>query len=222
MYTKNLLLSKLLFFENKNQRKLPPSPPNSSILMPSEKYENFKRTGNDFVQKGLCELHSGSIIRQQHKHITTYPNACSPKPSLLLTHTIRSAGGLRTDRLAHSRAFLAAAAVPSEGIAELTASLARQLQQGSGVRGLLLHGVDGIGKTTLAAHIARSLQPPGAAAAAAAGLFAGGVYCVSIQAGADDNALAREQVRVLICRYHARLGHVSVILGVQSRCLLST
>jgi hypothetical protein len=150
-------------------------------------------------QHTICVPHSGLIIGQQHRSFTAHPTTRYSQPSLFLTHALLSAGGARTDRLAHSRAFLAAAAVaPAEGIADLTTSLAQQLQQGSGVRGLLLHGVGGIGKTTLAAHIARSMQPP-SAAAAAAGRFAGGVYCVSIQAGAADNVLARDQVRLLVC-----------------------
>ena len=36
---KNLLLSKMLFFENMDQRRKPPNPPASSILMPSKKYD---------------------------------------------------------------------------------------------------------------------------------------------------------------------------------------
>jgi DNA polymerase III delta prime subunit len=134
-------------------------------------------------------------------------------------HTFLSAGSVRTDRLAHSRAFLAAAAAPAEGIAELTTSLVQQLQQGSGVRGLLLHGVGGIGKTTLAAHVARSLQPSGAAAAA--GRFAGGVCCVSIQAGAADNAIARDQVWLLECRTHAEVTCVSCTSTCGSFCIRS-
>jgi SpoVK/Ycf46/Vps4 family AAA+-type ATPase len=69
LFTKNLLLSRLLFFENKNQRKLPPSPPNSSLLMPSKKYENFKRTENDFVQKGRFSIHEKIQMHQQQRFL---------------------------------------------------------------------------------------------------------------------------------------------------------
>jgi SpoVK/Ycf46/Vps4 family AAA+-type ATPase len=69
LFTKNLLLSKMLFFENKNQRKLPPSPPNSSILMPSKKYENFKRTENDFVQKGRFSMNEKIQMHQQQRFL---------------------------------------------------------------------------------------------------------------------------------------------------------
>nr|WVD55702.1 cell division protein [Tetradesmus sp. JML-2023c] len=69
LFTKNLLLSKMLFFENKNQRKLPPSPPNSSILMPSKKYENFKRTENDFIQKGRFSINEKIQMHQQQRFL---------------------------------------------------------------------------------------------------------------------------------------------------------
>nr|WVD55840.1 cell division protein [Tetradesmus sp. JML-2023a] len=69
LFTKNLLLSKMLFFENKNQRKLPPSPPNSSLLMPSKKYENFKRTENDFVQKGRFSINEKIQMHQQQRFL---------------------------------------------------------------------------------------------------------------------------------------------------------
>nr|WVD55910.1 cell division protein [Tetradesmus dimorphus] len=69
LFTKNLLLSKMLFFENKNQRKLPPSPPSSSILMPSKKYENLKRTETDFVQKGRFSINEKIQMHQQQRFL---------------------------------------------------------------------------------------------------------------------------------------------------------
>eukprot|EP00882_Tetradesmus_deserticola_P000019 GHRQ01000020.1.p1 GENE.GHRQ01000020.1~~GHRQ01000020.1.p1 ORF type:complete len:3641 (+),score=1421.03 GHRQ01000020.1:8842-19764(+) len=69
LFTKNLLLSKMLFFDNKNQRKLPPSPPNSSVLMPSKKYENFKRTENDFVQKNRFSINEKIQMHQQQRFL---------------------------------------------------------------------------------------------------------------------------------------------------------
>jgi hypothetical protein len=115
------------------------------------------------------------------------------------------AGAAKTERQGHSRAFLAAAAAaaaPTEGSSELTSSLAEQLLQGgSGVRGLLLHGIGGIGKTTLAAHIALALQPAAAAAGGAGagaggvGRFPGGVFCASLQVGGVEDEAVREKVR---------------------------
>nr|YP_009450177.1 cell division protein [Pectinodesmus pectinatus]AOS53052.1 cell division protein [Pectinodesmus pectinatus] len=69
LFTKNLLLSKMLFFDNKNQRKQPPSPPTSSILMPSKKYENFKRTENDFVQKARFSINEKIQMHQQQRFL---------------------------------------------------------------------------------------------------------------------------------------------------------
>lgn len=69
LFTKNLLLSKMLFFDNKNQRKQPPSPPSSSILMPSKKYENFKRTENDFVQKARFSINEKIQMHQQQRFL---------------------------------------------------------------------------------------------------------------------------------------------------------
>jgi SpoVK/Ycf46/Vps4 family AAA+-type ATPase len=64
LFTKNLLLSKMLFFENMDQRRKPPNPPASSILMPSKKYENLKRTETDFFQKAYFSIHE-KIQRHQ-------------------------------------------------------------------------------------------------------------------------------------------------------------
>jgi len=61
----------MLFFENKNQRKQPPSPPSSSILMPSKKYENFKRTENDFVQKARFSMNEKIQMHQTTKIFKT-------------------------------------------------------------------------------------------------------------------------------------------------------
>jgi len=69
LFTKNLLLSKMLFFENKNARKQPPNPPTSSILMPSKKFENFKRTENDFVQKSRFSINEKIQMHQQQRFL---------------------------------------------------------------------------------------------------------------------------------------------------------
>jgi hypothetical protein len=54
----------MLFFENMDQRRKPPNPPASSILMPSKKYENLKRTETDFFQKAYFSIHE-KIQRHQ-------------------------------------------------------------------------------------------------------------------------------------------------------------
>jgi SpoVK/Ycf46/Vps4 family AAA+-type ATPase len=69
LFTKNLLLSKMLFFENMDQRRKPPSPPASSILMPSKKYENFKRTEVDFFQKAHFSIHEKIQMHQKQRFL---------------------------------------------------------------------------------------------------------------------------------------------------------
>ena len=69
LFTKNLLLSKMLFFENMDQRRKPPNPPGSSILMPSKKYENFKRTETDFFQKAYFSIHEKIQMHQKQRFL---------------------------------------------------------------------------------------------------------------------------------------------------------
>ena len=69
LFTKNLLLSKMLFFENMDQRRKPPNPPGSSILMPSKKYENFKRTEADFFQKAHFSIHEKIQMHQKQRFL---------------------------------------------------------------------------------------------------------------------------------------------------------
>jgi SpoVK/Ycf46/Vps4 family AAA+-type ATPase len=69
LFTKNLLLSKMLFFENMDQRRKPPNPPGSSILMFSKKYENFKRTEADFFQKAHFSIHEKIQMHQKQKFL---------------------------------------------------------------------------------------------------------------------------------------------------------
>lgn len=68
-FTKNLLLSKMLFFENMDQRRKPPNPPGSSILMPSKKYENLKRTEIDFFQKAHFSIHEKIHMHQKQRFL---------------------------------------------------------------------------------------------------------------------------------------------------------
>jgi SpoVK/Ycf46/Vps4 family AAA+-type ATPase len=69
LFTKNLLLSKMLFFENMDQRRKPPSPPGSSIFMPAKKYENLKRTEADFFQKGHFSIHEKIQMHQKQRFL---------------------------------------------------------------------------------------------------------------------------------------------------------
>lgn len=69
LFTKNLLLSKMLFFENMDQRRKPPNPPASSILMPSKKYENLKRTETDFYQKAYFSIHEKIQMHQKQRFL---------------------------------------------------------------------------------------------------------------------------------------------------------
>jgi hypothetical protein len=59
----------MLFFENSNQRRQPPSPPGSSIFMPAKKYENFKRTENDFFQKGRFSMNQKIQMHQKQRFL---------------------------------------------------------------------------------------------------------------------------------------------------------
>jgi nucleoside-triphosphatase THEP1 len=69
---------------------------------------------------------------------------------------------------------------PTEGREEEVQKLRMQLLSGGGVQGLLLHGMGGVGKSTLATLLANHLQ--------SAGGFPGGVHIVSVQNKADYTA----------------------------------
>jgi ABC-type transport system involved in cytochrome bd biosynthesis fused ATPase/permease subunit len=81
----------------------------------------------------------------------------------------------------------------AEGRDELVKELHMQLLPGAGVQGLLLHGMGGAGKSTLATMLSRHLQQ--------SGVFAGGVFRVTvlqdIQYRADSSTLLAAQQRLL-------------------------
>jgi ATPase subunit of ABC transporter with duplicated ATPase domains len=81
----------------------------------------------------------------------------------------------------------------AEGRDELVNELHMQLLPGAGVRGLLLHGMGGAGKTTLATMLAEHMEQ--------SGVFAGGVYRVSVTAdvhyAVDKDTLLTAQHRLL-------------------------
>nr|YP_009238400.1 cell division protein [Bracteacoccus aerius]AMO01278.1 cell division protein [Bracteacoccus aerius] len=67
LYNKNLLISRMLYFEDISAMSEAPSPPESSILMPTKKYENLKRTENDFQQKATMSIHQKIQLHQQQR-----------------------------------------------------------------------------------------------------------------------------------------------------------
>jgi SpoVK/Ycf46/Vps4 family AAA+-type ATPase len=93
-FTKNLLLSKLLFFENKNQQKQAPSPPNSSIFMPSKKYENFKRIEFDFSQKPFFSMNQKIQFHQKQRFLKQLYNV--PFQRTFLSQRFKRSGSKKT------------------------------------------------------------------------------------------------------------------------------
>jgi SpoVK/Ycf46/Vps4 family AAA+-type ATPase len=69
LYNKNAIVSKMLFFEDNTSLREPPSPPNSSILMPAKKFENYKRTLKDFIQKPMVTIQEKLQIHQKQRFL---------------------------------------------------------------------------------------------------------------------------------------------------------
>ena len=83
LYNKNSIVSKMLLFENQTRLAEPPSPPNSSILMPAKKFENYKRTFKDFIQKPSFSIQEKLQLHQKQRFLkllynipiqTSFPN----------------------------------------------------------------------------------------------------------------------------------------------------
>lgn len=69
LYNKNSIVSKMLLFEDNMSLREAPSPPNSSILMPAKKFENYKRTLKDFIQKPMVTIHEKLQIHQKQRFL---------------------------------------------------------------------------------------------------------------------------------------------------------
>lgn len=98
LYNKNSIVSKMLFFEDKVNFREPPSPPNSSILMPSKKFENYKRTLQDFIQKPLLTINDKLQIHQKQRFLkllynvsiqTSFPTVSNQKEKINSSHKIQ-------------------------------------------------------------------------------------------------------------------------------------
>lgn len=104
-----------------------------------------------------------------------------------------TAHGVQHQYAAHTTLLLYVVVSAAEGRYEDVRRLWLQLLSGGGVRGLLLHGMGGVGKTTLATLLANHLQKTGA--------FPGGVYIVFVHAttqyAADANTLLAAQTSLL-------------------------
>lgn len=67
LYHKTLLMNRLLYFNDISMLKEPPSPPGSSILMTTKKYENLKRTERDFQNKPSYSILEKIMLHQQQR-----------------------------------------------------------------------------------------------------------------------------------------------------------
>nr|AMN09283.1 cell division protein [Ourococcus multisporus] len=69
LYNKSSIVSKLLFFEDSSSLREPPNPPNSSILMPAKKFENYQRTLKDFIQKPILTINEKIQMHQKQRFL---------------------------------------------------------------------------------------------------------------------------------------------------------
>jgi SpoVK/Ycf46/Vps4 family AAA+-type ATPase len=74
IYQKNAIVSKMLFFEDHVGLREPPNPPNSSILMTSKKFENYKRTLRDFIQKPMATIQEKLQLHQKQRFLKVLYN----------------------------------------------------------------------------------------------------------------------------------------------------
>lgn len=91
LYNKNTIVSKMLFFEDGSSLREPPSPPNSSILMPAKKFETYKRSLKDFIQKPMLTITEKIQLHQKQRFLkqlynvsvqTSFKTASNTKNSL--------------------------------------------------------------------------------------------------------------------------------------------
>lgn len=69
LYNKNSIVSKMLFFENFTSLREPPSPPNSLILAPGKKFENYQRKLKDFTEKPNLTINEKIQIHQKQRFL---------------------------------------------------------------------------------------------------------------------------------------------------------
>jgi len=69
LYNKNSIVLKMLFFEDKISLGEPPSPPNSSILNPARKFENYQKTLRDFMQKPGLTINEKLQMHQKQRFL---------------------------------------------------------------------------------------------------------------------------------------------------------
>ena len=69
LYSKNKMVSKLFYLEDSTSFREAPSPPNSSILMPAKKFETYKRTLRDFIQKPLLTIQEKLQLHQKQRFL---------------------------------------------------------------------------------------------------------------------------------------------------------
>lgn len=80
LYNKNTIIFKMLFFEDKVSLAEPPSPPNSSILSPSRKFENYQKTLRDFMQKPGLTINEKLQMHQKQRFLKLLYNIPVSKP----------------------------------------------------------------------------------------------------------------------------------------------
>jgi hypothetical protein len=71
----------MLFFEDKISLGEPPSPPNSSILNPARKFENYQKTLRDFMQKPGLTINEKLQMHQKQRFLKLLYNIPQPTTS---------------------------------------------------------------------------------------------------------------------------------------------
>nr|YP_009238428.1 cell division protein [Kirchneriella aperta]AMO00963.1 cell division protein [Kirchneriella aperta] len=99
LYNKNSIVSKMLLFEDISGLREPPSPPHSSILMPAKKFENYKRTLRDFLEKPLPTIHEKIQIHQKQRFLKILYNVPIQTSFLTILNSQKSLNSLQNNPL---------------------------------------------------------------------------------------------------------------------------